>query len=56
MKLKNILKIWGLCLPFFNRVVLFFFFDKFYLYIKFIKNEVFYEKRKIQPFRWLYAY
>ena len=56
MKLKNILKIWGLWLPFFNRVVLFFFFDKFYLYIKFIKNEVFYEKCKIKPFRRIHAY
>ena len=32
-----------------------FFFDKFYLYIKFIKNEVFYEKCKYGPFRRLYV-
>jgi len=29
--LKIILKIWGLCLPFLNRVVFVFFFDKFCL-------------------------
>ena len=41
--------------PYSIGVVLFFFFDKFYLYIKFIKNEVLHEKRKYDPFGRLYA-
>ncbi len=39
----------------FNRVVFVFFFDKFYYKQNLSKNEVYYEKRKYQPFRRVYA-
>ena len=52
---KIILKIWGLCLPFLNRVVFVFFFDKFCYKQNLSKNEVLHEKRKYKPFRRLYA-